>query len=153
MAYSFSFFVIQCLVKHVRWSFLRKWLTVESRSRFLQKALCLVFDCVLNTSLSYLRTYSSFFEICRKQNFNIYFSNRALSLSTKGCELSKKDMELKAKKKKVYSRSKQGRSSVKKKVFQACNSIKKRLQHWCFTLNFEKFLRTPVLKNFCNDCF
>ena len=30
---------------------------------------------------------------------------------------------------------------------QACNFIKKTLQHWCFPANFEKFLRTPFLKN------
>ena len=28
----------------------------------------------------------------------------------------------------------------------ACNFIKKRLQHRCFTVNFHKFLRTPILK-------
>ena len=28
---------------------------------------------------------------------------------------------------------------------QACKSIKKRLQHWCFPLHVSKFLRTPIL--------
>ena len=32
---------------------------------------------------------------------------------------------------------------------QACNSIKKRLQHRCFPLTIAKFLRTPILKNIC----
>ena len=30
---------------------------------------------------------------------------------------------------------------------QACNFIKKRLQHRCFPLHVRKFLRTPILKN------
>ena len=30
---------------------------------------------------------------------------------------------------------------------QACNFIKKILQHWCFPIKFAKFLRTPILKN------
>ena len=30
---------------------------------------------------------------------------------------------------------------------QACNVIKKRLLHNCFPVKFEKFLRTPILKN------
>ena len=29
------------------------------------------------------------------------------------------------------------------------NFIEKRLQHWCFPLNFGKLLRTPILKNIC----
>ena len=32
---------------------------------------------------------------------------------------------------------------------QACNFIKKILQHWCFPMKFAKFLRTPILKNIC----
>ena len=32
---------------------------------------------------------------------------------------------------------------------QACNFIKKTLQHWCFPMYFVKFLRTPILKNIC----
>ena len=32
---------------------------------------------------------------------------------------------------------------------QACNFIKKRLQHRCFALNIVKFSRTPILKNIC----
>ena len=32
---------------------------------------------------------------------------------------------------------------------QTCNFIKKRLQHRCFLVNVAKFLRTPILKNFC----
>ena len=30
---------------------------------------------------------------------------------------------------------------------QACNFIKRRLQHGCFPVNIAKFLRTPILKN------
>ena len=30
-----------------------------------------------------------------------------------------------------------------------CNFIKKRLQHRCFLANNAKFLRTPILKKFC----
>ena len=30
---------------------------------------------------------------------------------------------------------------------QACNFIKKILQHRCFPMKFAKFLRTPILKN------
>ena len=30
---------------------------------------------------------------------------------------------------------------------QACNFIKKRLQHGCFPVKFAKFLRAPILKN------
>ena len=33
--------------------------------------------------------------------------------------------------------------------FQACNFIKKRLQHICFPMVFEKFLRTPIVKKIC----
>ena len=36
---------------------------------------------------------------------------------------------------------------------QACMFIKKRLQHKCFPVNIAKFLRTPILKYICNDCF
>ena len=32
---------------------------------------------------------------------------------------------------------------------QACNFIKKRLQHRCFLVNFAKILRAPILKNIC----
>ena len=40
---------------------------------------------------------------------------------------------------------------------QACNFIKMRLQHKCFSAKFAKFLRTPFLNNtsgacFCNEC-
>ena len=31
--------------------------------------------------------------------------------------------------------------------FEACKFIKKRLQHWCFTLHVRKFLKTPILRN------
>ena len=30
---------------------------------------------------------------------------------------------------------------------KACNFIKKRLQHKCFSVKFVKFQRTPILKN------
>ena len=30
---------------------------------------------------------------------------------------------------------------------QTCKFIEKRLQHWCFPLHVNKFLRTPILKN------
>ena len=36
---------------------------------------------------------------------------------------------------------------------KACNFIKKRLQHTCFPIKYAKFLRTPILKNICDDCF
>ena len=32
---------------------------------------------------------------------------------------------------------------------KACNFIKKRLQHRCFSVEFAKFLRTPTLKKIC----
>ena len=32
---------------------------------------------------------------------------------------------------------------------QACNFIKKRLEHRCFSMKLAKFLRTPTLKNIC----
>ena len=32
---------------------------------------------------------------------------------------------------------------------EACNFIKKRLQHRCFPVNIAKFLRAPILKNTC----
>ena len=35
------------------------------------------------------------------------------------------------------------------KHLQACNFIKKRLQHSYFPVKFTKFLRTPILKNIC----
>ena len=34
---------------------------------------------------------------------------------------------------------------------QACNFIKKRLQHSCFPAKFANFLRTPILKNICEQ--
>ena len=41
--------------------------------------------------------------------------------------------------------------SLFKKVpdHQACNFLKKRLQHRCFLVHIAKFLRTPLLKNIC----
>ena len=36
-----------------------------------------------------------------------------------------------------------------KRGIQACNFIKKRLQHRCFPVNIETILRTPTLKNIC----
>ena len=33
---------------------------------------------------------------------------------------------------------------------QACNFIKKRLQHRCFPVNIGTFLRTPIFKNICD---
>ena len=62
---------------------------------------------------------------------------------------------------KAYSRSSHYRCSVKKAVgkqihretpvseSQLCNFIKKKLQHRCFPVKFEKFLKTPILKNIC----
>ena len=38
---------------------------------------------------------------------------------------------------------------LNKKDHQACNFIKKRLQHMCFPVNIGKFLRTRILKNIC----
>ena len=32
---------------------------------------------------------------------------------------------------------------------EACNFIKKKLQHSCFPVKFAKFLKTPILKNIC----
>ena len=32
-------------------------------------------------------------------------------------------------------------------VLQACNFVKKRLQHRCFPVDIAKFLRTPILKS------
>ena len=34
-------------------------------------------------------------------------------------------------------------------LLQACNFIKKRLQHWCFPVKFAKFSRTSILKKIC----
>ena len=34
---------------------------------------------------------------------------------------------------------------------EACKLVKKRLQHRCFPVNTEKFLRTPILKNICEQ--
>ena len=45
-------------------------------------------------------------------------------------------------------RSSHQRCSIKK-LFLACNFIKKRLQHSCFLQKFSKFLRTPFFKNIC----
>ena len=36
---------------------------------------------------------------------------------------------------------------------QSCNFIKKRLHQWCFPVNIAKILRTPVLKNICEQLF
>ena len=36
---------------------------------------------------------------------------------------------------------------------KACNFIKKRLQHRCFSVKFAKFLRAPILKNTCEWLF
>ena len=30
-----------------------------------------------------------------------------------------------------------------------CNFIKRRLQHMCFSVNIERFLKSPMLKNIC----
>ena len=32
---------------------------------------------------------------------------------------------------------------------RSCSFLKKRLQHWCFLVNIEKIVRTPILKNNC----
>ena len=37
----------------------------------------------------------------------------------------------------------------KNSCWKTCNSIKKRLQHWGFLLNFVTFLRTPIWQNIC----
>ena len=34
-------------------------------------------------------------------------------------------------------------------LLQACNFIKKRLQHWCFPVKFAKFSRTSILTKIC----
>ena len=34
---------------------------------------------------------------------------------------------------------------------RACNCIKKRLQHRCFNVKCTKFLKTPILKNMCEQ--
>ena len=34
---------------------------------------------------------------------------------------------------------------------EACNCIKKRLQHRCFLVNIAKIFRTPILKNICEQ--
>ena len=36
---------------------------------------------------------------------------------------------------------------------QACNFIKKKMQHRCFTVKFAKFLRAPFLQNTSGGCF
>ena len=42
---------------------------------------------------------------------------------------------------------------IKFKDLQACNSIKKRLQHRCFPVNIAKFLRTAFSQNTSDGCF
>ena len=37
------------------------------------------------------------------------------------------------------------------KQLKACSFIKKRLQHKCFPVNIAKFVRTPILKNICEQ--
>ena len=46
-------------------------------------------------------------------------------------------------------RSLQDFTALLTKGLQACNFIKKRLQHRCFPVKFAKFLRTHFLKNSC----
>ena len=41
--------------------------------------------------------------------------------------------------------------SNKSAGLQACNLIEKRLQHRCFPVNIENFLRTPIMKNICEQ--
>ena len=41
----------------------------------------------------------------------------------------------------------------KKEFLKISQIIKKRLQHGCFLVKYVKFLRTPILKKICNDCF
>ena len=41
----------------------------------------------------------------------------------------------------------------KKFPLRACNFIKNRLQHRCFSVNIAKFLRTSILKNICERLF
>ena len=36
-------------------------------------------------------------------------------------------------------------------LIKVCNFIKKRLQHRCFPVNIAQFLRTPTLKNVCDQ--
>ena len=36
---------------------------------------------------------------------------------------------------------------------EACNFIKKRLQHRCFPVNIQKFVRIPIMKNVCERLF
>ena len=36
---------------------------------------------------------------------------------------------------------------------RVCNFINKRLRHWCFPVNFVKFLRTPFYINTSGGCF
>ena len=47
----------------------------------------------------------------------------------------------------------QKEQSHTRKEFQACNFMKKKLQHRCFTMNIAKFLRTAILKNTSGGCF
>ena len=37
--------------------------------------------------------------------------------------------------------------SVFNTAFRPATLFKKRLQHWCFSVKFAKFLRTPILRN------
>ena len=46
-----------------------------------------------------------------------------------------------------------GVSFLRKLGLQACNFIKKRLQHRCLPVKLTKFLRTPTLKNICERLF
>ena len=50
-----------------------------------------------------------------------------------------------------YNRETSALKSLLNKVAccKACNFILKRLQHKCFPVNIEKFLRTRILKNIC----
>ena len=42
---------------------------------------------------------------------------------------------------------------IKLQINFSINFIKKRLQHRCFSVNIDKFLITPILKNIWNGCF
>ena len=42
---------------------------------------------------------------------------------------------------------------IKLQINFLINFIKKRLQHRCFSVNIDKFLITPILKNIWNGCF
>ena len=45
------------------------------------------------------------------------------------------------------------KTTVLESLFQACNFIKKRLQHRCFPVKFVKFTKTPFLQNNSSGCF